>query len=87
MSYESLKSNYPLMSQSQLDKAPFNEPTDKEVEVTVSVTLSKTVTVTTSSSVEDLNMLDLEDLVREQCDLPQDRCMDWYVDDFVVCRN
>lgn len=87
MSYnQSLKSNsnYPPMTQSQWDSAPFNEPVDKEVEVTVSVTLSKTVTVTIPYNVEDLSMLDLQDLVREQYDLPQDKCVDWYVDDFEV---
>lgn len=87
MSYnQSLKSNsnYPPMTQSQWDSAPFNEPVDKEVEVTVSVTLSKTVTVTIPYNVEDLSMLDLQDLVREQYDLPQDKLIDWYVDDFEV---
>ena len=53
MSYnESLNnnSNYPLMSQSEWDKAPWNQndPKEKEVEVTVSQTLSKSTTVTTS---------------------------------------
>ena len=53
MSYnESLNnnSNYPLMSQSEWDNAPWNQndPEEKEFEVTVSQTLSKSTTVTTS---------------------------------------
>ena len=39
--------NYPTMSQSEWDNAPWNEEPDeeKEVEVTISVTYSKTCTV------------------------------------------
>lgn len=53
MSYnESLNnnSNYPLMSQSEWDNAPWNQsdPEEKEFKVTVSQTLSKSTTVTTS---------------------------------------
>ena len=53
MSYnESLNnnSNYPLMSQSEWDNAPWNQndPEEKEFEVTISQTLSKSTTVTTS---------------------------------------
>lgn len=56
MSYnESLNpnSNYPAMSQSQWDNAPWNEPTipDMDFEVTCSQTLSRTVTVTTNNYV------------------------------------
>lgn len=53
MSYnESLNgnSNYPPMSQSEWDNAPWNQsdPEEKEFEVTVSQTLSKSTTVATS---------------------------------------
>lgn len=56
MSYnESLNnnSNYPLMSQSEWDNAPWNQsdPEEKEFKVTVSQTLSKSTTVTTSDYV------------------------------------
>ena len=52
MSYnESLSphSNYPLMSQSQWNAAPFNEVRipEREFEVTISQTLSRTATITT----------------------------------------
>lgn len=54
MSYnESLRSNsnYPPMSQSQWDAAPFNEEVipEKDFEVTCSQSLSKTVTITTDN--------------------------------------
>ena len=53
MSYnESLNgnSNYPPMSQSEWDNAPWNQndPEEKEFKVTISQTLSKSTTVTTS---------------------------------------
>lgn len=53
MSYnESLNSNsnYPLMSQSEWDNAPWNQVDnpEREIEVTVSVTLSKTIKVKVS---------------------------------------
>ena len=53
MSYnESLSpnSNYPAMSQSQWDSAPFNEPDvpEKEFDVTISQTLSRSTSVTTN---------------------------------------
>ena len=48
MSYnESLKSdsNYPPMSQSEWDRAPWNEKQEVEVEVTVLVSIEKTLTL------------------------------------------
>ena len=92
MSYnESLRpgSNYPTMSQSEWDNAPWNEvdPPEKEIEVTISVTLSKTVkisvndyTVTDSGKDEDgehfecisYDDCDLKKAVENQISLPQD---------------
>lgn len=68
MSYnESLNSNsnYPAMSQSQWDSAPFNQPDvpEKEFEITCSQSLSKTVTVTTNNYI------------------PGDEGVDWETDD------
>lgn len=91
MSYnESLKSNsnYPAMSQSEWDKAPWNqeELPEKEIEVTVSVTLSKTIKIkvsdyeiTDSGKDEDgqyyedidYSNCDLKKAVEEQVTLPQ----------------
>ena len=48
MSYnESLRSdsNYPSMSQSEWDRAPWNEEQEVEVEVTVLVSIEKTLTL------------------------------------------
>ena len=48
-----MKGNYPQMSQSELDEAPFNEPVMKERSFDISVTcmLRKDVTVTTDDYV------------------------------------
>lgn len=92
MSYnESLNSNsnYPLMPQSEWDNAPWNQTDnpEREIEVTVSVTLSKTVNI----KVSDYEIIDsgkdedgeyfenidysncnLKGAVEEQIVLPQD---------------
>ena len=65
MSYnESLSpnSNYPAMSQSQWDSAPFNEPDvpEKEFDVTISQTLSKNTTVTTNDYIPGASGVDYE---------------------------
>ena len=79
MSYnESLNSNsnYPPMSQSEWDNAPWNQVAspEKEIEVTVSITLSKTVRI----SVSDYEITDsgkdedgeyFEDIDYSNCDL------------------
>ena len=55
-------SNYPLMSQSEWDNAPWNQsdPEEKEFEVTVSQTLSKSTTVTTSDYIPGGYFLETE---------------------------
>lgn len=52
-------SNYPVMSTSELDSAPWNqeENSEKEIEVTISITYSKTVKV----KVDDYTYYDEED--------------------------
>ena len=79
MSYnESLNSNsnYPPMSQSEWDNAPWNQIDNpkKEIEVTVSVTLSKTVKIKVSDyeiadSGKDEDGGYLEDVDYSNCDL------------------
>lgn len=80
--------NYPVMSQSEEDKAPFNEDINKpkEVEVTVSITLSKTFKIEMSNYYteteidEDNNSntyytysdTDLKQAVRDQITLPDE---------------
>ena len=91
MSYnESLNSNsnYPPMSQSEWDNAPWNQvdSPEKEIEVTVSITLSKTVRISVSDYeitdsgkdedgeyFEDIDYsnCDLKGAVKEQIILPQ----------------
>lgn len=82
--------------------APWNEVTKKpqKVEVTVSITLSKTVEIkvddyTTEEINEDgvyntiynFDNCDLEQVVRNQIDLPSRVFNDWNEDDFVVNLN
>lgn len=79
MSYnESLdsNSNYPVMSQSEWDNAPWNqkENPEREIEVTVSVTLSKTIKVKVSdydiiNSGKDEDGEYFEDIDYSNCDL------------------
>ena len=82
-------SNYPLMSQSERDNAPWNEVDypEKEIEVTVSITLSKTMKIKVSDYeiidsgkdedgkyFEDIDIYstcDLKKEVEEQTILPQ----------------
>ena len=65
MSYnESLRanSNYPPMSQSEWDRAPFNQPDPDEMDfdVTCSQSLSKTVTVVTNNYIPGASRVDYE---------------------------
>ena len=94
MSYnESLNSNsnYPPMSQSDWDRAPWNEVElpPKDVEVTVSITLSRTMKVPVTDYIiddegVDFSNCDLKGAVEEQIKLPQNICKNWNVDDFEV---
>ena len=93
MSYnESLRanSNYPLMSQSDWDRAPWNEVElpPKEVEVTVSITISKTTKVPVMDYIideegeADFSNCDLKKAVEENIKLPNTE--GWILDDFTV---
>lgn len=84
--------NTPTLMTSEEQRAPWNdmENTPMKIDVTVSVTLSKTVQIETSLYktrpdgsiyMEDS---DLEEEVKSQVDLPQDKYNDWCVDDFAV---
>ena len=72
-------SNYPAMSKSEWDRAPWNEEIlpDKEIEVTISITLSKTVKVIVNDYIVeedgciDYSNCDLNKAVKEQIILPQ----------------
>ena len=69
-------SNYPIMSQSELDNAPWNQVDnpEREIEVTVSITLSKTVRIKVSDyqitdSGKDEDGEYFEDIDYSDCDL------------------
>lgn len=93
MSYnESLNSNsnYPPMSQSEWDSAPWNEVElpPKDVEVTVSITVSRTMKVpVTDYTIDeeggiDFSDCDLNKAVKDSGYLPNFK--NWHVDDFEV---
>ena len=76
-------------------KAPYNEQIipDKEIEVTISVTLSKTVKITVNDCIideegyPDFSECDLHKAVKEQIKLPQQLCEDWEVDEFEIIKE
>lgn len=89
MSYnESLNpnSNYPEMSQSEWDKAPWNQEDnpEEEIEVTVSLTLSKNVKIKVTDYIKDedgnidYSDCNLREAVVDQIYLPQDS--DFYLE-------
>lgn len=67
-------SNYPPMSQSEWDAAPFNQvdPPTKTIDITVSVTLSKTLQIEVDDTENWQDYTDLNQLVEEQYWLPQE---------------
>ena len=92
MSYnESLNSNsnYPPMSQSEWDNAPWNEVElpPKDVEVTVSITVSRTMKVPVTDYViddegVDFSSCNLIKAVKDSGKLPNFK--NWHVDDFEI---
>lgn len=83
MSYNeslSANSNYPTMSQSDWDRAPWNQedPKPKSIQVTISVTLSKTVDIEVddydidAEGYYDYSNCDLLKAVEAQIIMPQD---------------
>lgn len=85
-------SNYPTMSQSEWDDAPFNQPLEQteEVEVTISMTLSKSVKVTMDVRKKERGYYsdyDLREAVTEQLDLSNINIDDYYIDDFEVIKE
>ena len=93
--------NYDYPCEADGPNAPWNqeENPEREIEVTVSVTLSKTIKVMVSDYdiinsgkdedgeyFEDIDYSNcvLKEAVTNQGLLPQDKCPDWEVDDFEV---
>ena len=95
MSYnESLNSNsnYPPMSQSEYDRAPWNEVDlpPKDVEVTVSITVSRTMKVPVTDYIiddegVDFSNCDLNKAVEDSGQLPNFK--NWCIDDFEAILN
>ena len=95
MSYnESLRanSNYPPMSQSDWDNAPFNQPSEQieEIEATVSLTLSKNVKIKMDARKRErgyYSNYDLQEAAREQLDFSDIDTNEWNIDDFEVVED
>lgn len=94
--------NYPLGTDNS--SAPWNQKDleEKDIEVTISVTLSKTVTISVNdykigeSGLDeegyyfediDFSECNLEEAVKEQITLPQDLDDSWDVDEFIVIKE
>lgn len=94
--------NYPLGTDNS--SAPWNQKDleEKDIEVTISVTLSKTVTISVNdykigeSGLDeegyyfediDFSECNLEEAVKEQITLPQDLDKSWDVDEFIVIKE
>ena len=95
MSYnESLRanSNYPPMSQSDWDNAPFNQPSEQieEIEATVSLTLSKNVKIKMDVRKRErcyYSNYDLQEAAREQLDFSDIDTNEWNIDDFEIVED
>lgn len=85
--------NYPIGADTT--DAPWNqvEHPEKEVEVTISVTLSKTTKVRVNDykmgeDGYDFSDCNLKRVVEDQIPLPQDNFVDWNLDEMeVICDN
>lgn len=95
MSYNTsnnLNSNYPLMSQSDWDNAPFTQPSEQieEIEATVSLTLSKSVKIKMDVRKRErgyYSNYDLQEAAREQLDFSDIDTNEWNIDDFEVVED
>ena len=85
-------SNYPPMSQSDWDNAPFNQPSEQieEIEATVSLTLSKNVKIKMDVGKRErgyYSNYDLQEAAREQLDFSDIDTNEWNIDDFEVVED
>lgn len=85
-------SNYPLMSQSDWDDAPFNQSSEQieEIEATVSLTLSKSVKIKMDIRKRErgyYSNYDLQEAAREQLDFSNIDANEWDIDDFEVVEG
>lgn len=77
--------NTPLLTQSELADAPWNEEPPVEVEAIVSLTLSKPVTLIMSPK-EEYSQQELIDAAKEQVSLDSE-FHHWDIDDFAVIEE
>ena len=85
-------SNYPLMSDSEYDNAPFNQPSEQieEVEVTISITLSKSVKIKMDVRKKErgyYSNYDLQETAKEQLDLSDINIKEWNIDNFEIVEE
>lgn len=85
-------SNYPLMSDSEYDNAPFNQPSEQieEVEATISITLSKSVKIKMDVRKRERDYYsnyDLQEAAKEQLDLSDINVKEWNIDDFEIVEE
>lgn len=85
-------SNYPLMSDSEYDNAPFNQPSEQieEVEATISITLSKSVKIKMDVRKRERSYYsnyDLQEAAKEQLDLSDINVNEWSIDDFEIVEE
>lgn len=85
-------SNYPLMSDSEYDNAPFNQPSEQieEVEATISITLSKSVKIKMDVRKRERSYYsnyDLQEAAKEQLDLSDINIKEWNIDDFEIVEE
>ena len=85
-------SNYPLMSDSEYDNAPFNQPSEQieEVEATISITLSKSVKIKMDVRKKERDYYsnyDLQETAKEQLDLSDINIKEWNIDDFEIVED
>lgn len=80
-----MKNNTPILTQSEEEKAPWNEKT-KIIEVTISQTLSRNAEIEVPLDFDKFNNEILEEMVRSQIELPSDAIQndEWIVDDFCI---
>lgn len=77
--------DYPTMSQSEWDEAPFNEDMPVEVETVVSMTISKPVTLIMKAK-EEYTQRELSEAAYKQLDLAP-ALRDWDIDEFEVTEG
>lgn len=77
--------NTPLLSQSEIEEAPWNEEPPVEIEATVSITISKPITLIMSPK-DEYTQEELIEEAKKQFPLPVE-FHHWDIDDFAVTEE